>query len=985
MLRIWKGQNGFSPKTFSLMLAALFAIGFMWLADTQLAYAQGTVQVSKDPAFSRILAGDVITFTITVSYTDVLFDETVMTDTLVSNNGLTIGTCTPSLSPNSTITTSIENTPSTIYITETMLSVMRPVTDTTSYKCPVDTTPAINSANTIDNEIDFTNILTYRLLGAATPSGNITGTATATVDIVNPSIQITKTTDTPIVIEGDIVTFTIAVTNTGDITLTNVIVSDPLVPDCIPTPTTPITLGPGQSSVYPCTVTVTNSITNVAQVDAVADISNPRPITREVASASIQAFNPSIQITKTSVSQIVNEGDWATFTITVRNTGDITLTNVIISDTLVVDCNRNLGELVSGQSEAYSCEVIVTDSFTNVAQVDAVADISIPRPITPSIAQAPITVIPSGQEPICVEGVVINHREQLVSGVPLFAQLFQGTPPISTESDDNGEFKFDVPRPGKWNFGLGQNFPDDWQPVTSGLFSVDLEAGQDTCYQIRFKIKHVRRVEVIKVNDAYTPLPDWIIKATPGTENNFAEIITATTDISGTAVFTLTEGLWTFTEEVPLGSDISYIPVIPRTGYQDLTIDATRPYTEPYKIYFKNRIISEGACIDIHKRDIPEGFGIQGWHIEVLRMDGTLAAMGYTDIEGNLTIEGLPSGPYTVVEEDRLGWTPVSSPRVDNTAIAGQACTAVTFENRQEPPGYCIEGRKIDINGRYGLPDWEIKIEPVAENGYQNDPESVMTDGLGRYRFDFPRDDYRIPGSAYEICEVQQDGWVTAFTTECQVVYLPHEPGACVQAPDFVNAQVGHDLTQYHTPIPTAIPTLTPTPVYPTATSIATPTNTPTQTTVIPPTATPTPSSTPIYPTVTSTATPTNTPTPTTVIPPTATRATPTLYPTATPTDRPPGQQSSGGDHPAGPAGKLPPGSKTHGAGGTSNGPAHTQVVSHDPQCQSYHTVRPGEGLSTIAAQYSLYHRDMLRHNAWVSAQKNGWVYPGQQLCVPHH
>jgi|GEM_PF-6701442 len=71
--------------------------------------------------------------------------------------------------------------------------------------------------------------------------------------------------------------------------------------------------------------------------------------------------------------------------------------------------------------------------------------------------------------------------------------------------------------------------------------------------------------------------------------------------------------------------------------------------------------------------------------------------------------------------------------------------------------------------------------------------------------------------------------------------------------------------------------------------------------------------------------------------------------------------------------------------GPQSDGPSQTQIDSHNPSCRLYHVVHPGEGLSTVAAQYSLYHKDMLRANPWVASQKNGWVYPGQQLCVPYH
>ena len=55
------------------------------------------------------------------------------------------------------------------------------------------------------------------------------------MDVIDPSIDIRKNAegaDSQQVLVGDTVTFTIYVENTGDVDLVNVVVSDPLVPDC---------------------------------------------------------------------------------------------------------------------------------------------------------------------------------------------------------------------------------------------------------------------------------------------------------------------------------------------------------------------------------------------------------------------------------------------------------------------------------------------------------------------------------------------------------------------------------------------------------------------------------------------------------------------------------------------------------------------------------------------------------------------------------
>jgi uncharacterized repeat protein (TIGR01451 family) len=201
-----------------------------------------------------------------------------------------------------------------------------------------------------------------------------------------PAIGITKNPKTQTIPSGSTASWTIVVTNTGQLTLNNVTVSDPLAPGCNRTSAdipALASMAPGASVTYNCSLAnVTASFTNVAtdtgtatngQTVTATDTAQvtvtppfvPPPTTPTTPTPTPK---PAIDIIKDPNSQTIGQGGTADFKITVTNSGNVTLTDVTVTDPLSPDCDRNLGTLAVGQSKSYTCSrKNVTAAFENVA------------------------------------------------------------------------------------------------------------------------------------------------------------------------------------------------------------------------------------------------------------------------------------------------------------------------------------------------------------------------------------------------------------------------------------------------------------------------------------------------------------------------------------------------------------------------------------------------------------------------------------------
>ena len=225
-------------------------------------------------------------------------------------------------------------------------------------------------------QADFINTAT---VAATAPGGpDLIVSDAANVDVIRPAISISKTPDLSTILAGSDVTFTVTITNTGDVPLTNARITDPNCTDC---EATFATLGVGASEQTQGTVTnIQADLTNTATVTATAPAG---PDLQASDDAVVDVVHPAITISKTPDTQTINAGEDATFTIIVTNTGDVDLTNLLVTDPLCPACDRVISSLAAGESVSYDGTTPApADDFTNVAFVTATA------PVGPDLAAA---------------------------------------------------------------------------------------------------------------------------------------------------------------------------------------------------------------------------------------------------------------------------------------------------------------------------------------------------------------------------------------------------------------------------------------------------------------------------------------------------------------------------------------------------------------------------------------------------------------------
>lgn len=212
----------------------------------------------------------------------------------------------------------------------------------------------------------------------------------------NPGIEIEKNTTTLSFQNiGDKIKYVIKVTNTGSVTLNNVVVTDVLLPNWSQTIST---LAPGQSQQFEVEYVVKAEDIENGKVLNVAKVKGEDPKGNEVEDEDDKEVPfkavPSISIEKTADKTLVKEaGEAVNYTLIVTNNGNVDLSNVIVRDPMT-GFEQNIGFLKSGEIRNFVITYIIKPTDLSKSVLVNIATVEGTTPDGPKVTDEDKVEIP---------------------------------------------------------------------------------------------------------------------------------------------------------------------------------------------------------------------------------------------------------------------------------------------------------------------------------------------------------------------------------------------------------------------------------------------------------------------------------------------------------------------------------------------------------------------------------------------------------------
>lgn len=211
---------------------------------------------------------------------------------------------------------------------------------------------------------------------------DVPGTKEDLTDVPAPSLAVVKKAvvsgDDQIASLGETITYTIEVTNNGNVTVSNITVKD----DLLKKTWTINTLAPKANKTYTETYTVTEADILAGKIENVATAEGKDPSGNDVRTegkvdTTTDPIKNKLEVVKTSdVEGNASLGDTINYTITVTNKGNVTVSNVVVNDPLTGNTGAKglaVGTLAPGASKNVYASYVVTEADILAGSVKNVA------------------------------------------------------------------------------------------------------------------------------------------------------------------------------------------------------------------------------------------------------------------------------------------------------------------------------------------------------------------------------------------------------------------------------------------------------------------------------------------------------------------------------------------------------------------------------------------------------------------------------------
>ncbi len=250
------------------------------------------------------------------------------------------------------------------------------------------------------------------------------------IETPNPSLAVVKTSDkTGVVKLGETITYTITVTNNGNVTINDIEVTDELTGNTGDNAFTIDRLAVGETKQFTATYTVTEDDILEGTIVNRATATGKDPRNEEVTGegevrVDTEEKDSHLTVSKETTSEPENGekyalGETINYLITVTNDGNLTLTNVKVTDELTGD-EWTIDELAPGEEETFDASYTVKESdlgktVVNVATATGTTpDPDIEKPdVTPGETEDPVE---EEKPALAIEKKVVDPKEEYQIG-----------------------------------------------------------------------------------------------------------------------------------------------------------------------------------------------------------------------------------------------------------------------------------------------------------------------------------------------------------------------------------------------------------------------------------------------------------------------------------------------------------------------------------------------------------------------------------------